>query len=153
MTCGGVTAEAKNAVKLVESLAVRRVNARQIPVSPVHGDYNSRLVRPLLYIENGPMSDDISPYTWIVTRDAILGDSSDAVGKIGPRGARHRERFDKIIIHGAHFRLSNEQGEVQFTGYILGDYKGGEPLEDYGTSNGCTRIEYERDGKWQPLSD
>ena len=89
-----------------------------------------------------------SAYTWIVTRDAILGDSSDAVGKIGPRGARNRERFDKIIIHGDHFRLLNDAGEVQFTGYILGDYQGLEPLEDYGRSNGCTRIEYERDGAW-----
>ena len=99
------------------------------------------------------MSEDFSPYTWIVTRDAILGDSSDSVGKIGPRGAAHRERFDKIIIHGAHFRLLSEQGEVQFTGYILGDYKGFEPLDDYGRANGCSGIEYERDGQWQALSD
>ncbi len=97
------------------------------------------------------MNDQTPEYTWIVTRDAILGDSSDAVGKIGPRGARNRERFDKIIIHGAHFRLLNDAGEVQFTGYILGDYKGNEPLEDYGRSNGCSRIEYERDGQWQAL--
>ena len=94
------------------------------------------------------MSDQKSPYTWIVTRDAILGDTSDAVGKIGPRGARNRERFDKIIIHGDHFRLLNDRGEVRFTGYILGDYQGREPLEDYGVGNGCTRIEYERDGGW-----
>ena len=99
------------------------------------------------------MSEQNSPYTWIVTRDAILGDSSDAVGKIGPRGAKNRERFDKIIIHGDHFRLLNDAGEVQFTGYILGDYQGLEPLRDYGQSNGCTRIEYERDGTWVPVAD
>jgi len=94
------------------------------------------------------MSDENIPYTWIVTRDAVLGDSSDAVGKIGPRGSRNRERFDKIIIHGDHFRLLNEAGEVQFTGYILGRYRGPEPLHDYGLGNGCARIEYERDGEW-----
>jgi hypothetical protein len=94
------------------------------------------------------MSEVTSPYTWIVTRDAVLGDSSDAVGKIGPRGARKRERFDKIIIHGDHFRLLNDDGEVQFTGYILGEYRGPEPLSDYGVSNGCSRIEYEHDGEW-----
>lgn len=96
------------------------------------------------------MSEQSSPasYTWIVTRDAILGDSSDAVGKIGPHGARNRERFDKIIIHGDHFRLINQSGEVQFTGYILGEFLGPEPLEDYGRENGCSRIEYERDGEW-----
>ena len=91
---------------------------------------------------------NISPYTWIVTRDAVLGDSSDAVGKIGPNGARNRERFDKIIIHGDHFRLINQAGEVQFTGYILGEFHGNEPLDDYGRENGCSRIEYERDGEW-----
>jgi hypothetical protein len=93
----------------------------------------------------------INSYTWIVTRDAILGDSSDAVGKIGPHGAQKRERFDKIIIHGDHFRLINQAGEVQFTGYILGDFSGPEPLEDYGRENGCSRIEYERDGEWVPV--
>ena len=93
----------------------------------------------------------INEYTWIVTRDAILGDSSDAVGKIGPHGAQKRERFDKIIIHGDHFRLINQAGEVQFTGYILGTFDGPEPLEDYGRENGCSRIEYERDGEWVPV--
>jgi hypothetical protein len=94
------------------------------------------------------MNEQSNPYTWIVTRDAILGDSSDAVGKIGPRGAKNRERFDKIIIHGDHFRLLNDAGVVQFTGYILGEYEGREPLDDYGRNNGCTRIEYERAGEW-----
>lgn len=94
------------------------------------------------------MNEQSNPYTWIVTRDAILGDSSDAVGKIGPRGAKNRERFDKIIIHGDHFRLLNDAGVVQFTGYILGEYEGREPLDDYGRNNGCTSIEYERAGEW-----
>lgn len=90
----------------------------------------------------------MSEYTWIVTRDTILGDSSDAVGRIGPRGAKNRERFDKVIIEGDHFRLLNADGNVQFSGYILGDYSGREPLEDYGVGNGCTAIEYEHDGAW-----
>jgi len=95
----------------------------------------------------------MSHYTWIVTRDAVLGDSSDAVGKIGPKGEQHRERFDKVIIQGDHFRLLNENGVIQFTGYILGDYQGREPLSDYGLQNGCSRIEYERNGEWVELPD
>jgi len=97
------------------------------------------------------MSDETSPYTWIVTRDAVLGDSSDAVGRIGPRGAAKRARFDMIIIQGDHFRLLNDAGEVQFIGYILGRFQGYEPLRDYGKGNGCSRIEYERDGEWVEL--
>ena len=93
----------------------------------------------------------MSKYTWIVTRDTVLGDSSDAVGKIGPKGAENRARFDKIIIHGEHFRLLNDAGETQFTGYILGEFEGREPLDDYGVENGCHSIEYERDGEWVPL--
>ena len=93
----------------------------------------------------------MSKYTWIVTRDAVLGDSSNAVGKIGPPGVKDRERFDKVILHGKHFRLLNNDNEAQFTGYILGDFQGFEPLTDYGHENGCTRIEYERDGEWVVL--
>ncbi len=95
----------------------------------------------------------MSKYTWIVTRDAVLGDSSDAVGKIGPKGEKDRERFDKVILNGAHFRLLNEDNQAQFTGYILGDFQGLEPLIDYGRDNGCSRIEYERDGDWVALTD
>ncbi|MCP5151651.1 MAG: hypothetical protein H6983_05310 [Ectothiorhodospiraceae bacterium] len=89
-------------------------------------------------------------YTWIVTRDTVLGDSSDAVGRIGPSGAKERARFDTVIIQGAHFRLLNESGETQFLGYILGEYAGNEPLDDYGRSHGCVAIEYELEGEWLP---
>jgi len=95
----------------------------------------------------------MSGYTWIVTRDTILGESSEAVGKIGPSGAADRASFDTVIIHGDHFRMLNAAGEAQFSGYILGDYTGSEPLDDYGAENGCTRIEYERDGEWVSVED
>ena len=90
-------------------------------------------------------------YTWIVTRDTILGESSEAVGKIGPSGAKNRAPFDSVIIHGEHFRLLNDAGEPQFSGYILGNYRGSEPLDDYGWDNGCSSIEFERDGEWVSL--
>ena len=92
----------------------------------------------------------MSDYTWIVTRDSILGDSSDAVGKIGPKGAKSRARFDTVIIEGDHFRLLNDTGEVQFSGYILGEYAGNEPLDDYGLENGCSSIQFEYGGSWLP---
>ena len=95
----------------------------------------------------------MADYTWIVTRDSVLGDSSDAVGRIGPQGSSNRARFDQVIIDGEHFRMLNADGEPQFSGYVLGDYRGGEPLEDYGIHNGCTTIEYERDGEWCSLEE
>jgi len=90
----------------------------------------------------------MADYTWVVTRDTLLGDSSDAIGRIGPKGAKNRVRFDTVIIDGEHFRLLDDEGRVRFVGYILGEYGGREPLEDYGRDNGCARIEYERDGEW-----
>ncbi len=92
-------------------------------------------------------------YTWIVTRDTILGESSEAVGKIGPSGSTKRAPFDSVIIHGEHFRMLNGAGEAQFSGYILGSYRGHEPLEDYGSENGCSFIEFERDGEWVSLEE
>jgi hypothetical protein len=92
-------------------------------------------------------------YTWIVTRDTILGDSSEAVGKIGPSGSTNRAPFDSVIIHGEHFRMLNDAGEVQFSGYILGQYRGNEPLDDYGAKNGCAFIEFEQEGHWVSLAE
>lgn len=92
-------------------------------------------------------------YTWIVTRDTILGDSSEAVGKIGPSGVGNRAPFDSVIIHGEHFRMLNDAGEAQFSGYILGNYRGREPLDDYGSENGCAFIEFELNGEWISLEE
>ena len=92
-------------------------------------------------------------YTWIVTRDTILGESSEAVGKIGPSGLTNRAPFDSVIIHGEHFRMLNDAGQAQFSGYILGNYRGREPLDDYGSENGCSLIEFEQDGKWVSLEE
>lgn len=95
----------------------------------------------------------MSRYTWIVTRDTVLGDSSDAVGRIGPPGAKDRAPFDRVIRDGAQFRMLDAAGTVQFSGYILGEYSGHEPLDDFGRASGCVRIEYERGGEWQALDD
>lgn len=90
----------------------------------------------------------MSKYTWVVCRDERLGHSSDAIGRIGPPGAKDRARFDHVIVHGAHFRLLNRDGEVCYLGYIEGDYSGREPLDDFGLENSCTDIQYERFGEW-----
>ena len=93
----------------------------------------------------------MSRYTWILTRDSFIGNSSDAVGKLGPPGAADRERFDTVIIHGEHFRMLNRKGEPRYSGYIIGEFGGAEPLDEYGAENGCVHIEFERDGQWMSL--
>ena len=96
-------------------------------------------------------SGSMSKYTWIVTADRFVGDSSDAIGKIGPSGASDRAPFNTVILHGRKFRLLNGHGETEFHGYIYGEFRGEEPLEEYGREYGCTNIEYEQDGQWLGL--
>jgi hypothetical protein len=93
----------------------------------------------------------MSDYTWIITRERTLGESSDAVGKIGPSGAKDRVRFDIVIQTGEHFRLLDSAGATLFSGYIVGKHKGPEPLDDYGRAHGCCAIEYERNGLWSAV--
>ena len=90
----------------------------------------------------------MAKYTWIVTRDRALGDDSDAVGQIGPPGAKDRASFETVVRRGAHFRLLDSCGEVRYTGYIFGDYQGFEPLEEYGRTKGCTQSQYHSSGVW-----
>ena len=95
----------------------------------------------------------MSKYTWVITRERIQGDASNVVGVIGPSGAKGRARFDVVVRKGDRFRLRTDVGHVEFSGYILGDYDGTEPLDDFGQERGCTDIEYERAGKWVTLEE
>ena len=90
----------------------------------------------------------MSKYTWIVTKDEVDGNISDAVGKIGPPGERHRYRFDRVITGGKEFRLLTATGQVKFSGFILGEYDGQEPLDEYGREQGCVSIQYRDGGRW-----
>ena len=90
-------------------------------------------------------------YTWVIVRDKVLGSSSDAVGMVGPGGEGDRARADQVIREGTPFRMRTLSGEVRFYGYILGEYEGPEPLQDFGLAHDCTAIEYRRNGTWIEL--
>ena len=54
-------------------------------------------------------------YTWIVTKDELDGNISDAVGKIGPPGGKHCFRFNQVIAAGREFRmLTDDRVELGF---------------------------------------
>ena len=97
------------------------------------------------------MGGKLSGYSWIVTKDEVDGEVSDAIGKIGPPGASTRFTFDRVIAGGAEFRLFDARGEARFSGFILGSYNGAEPLFEYGYDFGCVAIAYKRNGRWVPL--
>ena len=84
----------------------------------------------------------MTDYTWVISRDKVSGETSDEIGRIGPRGASSRSSLATVVLEGSEFRLIDDAGDVRYTGYILGEFAGHEPLEDYGRRNGCTRIEY-----------
>lgn len=90
----------------------------------------------------------MSRYTWIVTKDEIAGDASDAIGRIGPPGFEERLPFNRVISAGEQFRLLDSTGQPRYSGFILGQFDGAEPLEEYGRELGCVAIEFWRNNRW-----
>ncbi len=81
-----------------------------------------------------------APYAWVITFDRI--DNGAANGTAGPRNASDA-LIARATKHGKLFTMSDDDGQHYYTGYIIGDYSGFEPLDDYGTPNaGCTEIRY-----------
>ena len=83
--------------------------------------------------------------------DTLSGNTADTVGKVGPPGAARHYSARRLFAEGANFRMRGDDGQVRYTGYVAGEYAGPEPLHDFGTAHGCSRIEYLRDGKWEAL--
>jgi hypothetical protein len=92
----------------------------------------------------------VGDYTWIITPEDVSVVNSGVVGQIGPKGAGVTS-FVKITEFGEHFRMLDAEGETRYLGYIVGDYTGHEPLQDYGRGKQCVGIEYQCDGRWGDL--
>jgi hypothetical protein len=96
----------------------------------------------------------MSRYAWIITRDHIAdvtieaGTNSDAAGVTGP----HNQVAELKSGEGKAFRMLDDDGNLYYTGRIIGNHSGFEPLEDFGTPNaGCTEIRYLNNHKWETL--
>lgn len=87
-------------------------------------------------------------YQWILVSDQLNGNTGERAVKICERGFAQQVRVETVVSRGRQFRLRNPRGEVCYTGYIVGEFQGPEPLEDYGRDVGCVGIDYERDGLW-----
>ena len=92
----------------------------------------------------------MTDYMWIITEADVSVVESGMVGQIGPKGAGLTS-FVKITEFGEHFRLLNADGETRYLGYIIGEYRGHEPLNEYGQGKECVAIEYQCDGEWAVL--
>lgn len=96
-------------------------------------------------------------YCWTITNDFIAdsharsGTNGNAIGLVGPRSATMTE--EEICRHPdrKRFRMLDDDGEVYYTGYLVGG-DGFEPLDDFGMPNaGATTIEYWEGDEWRPL--
>lgn len=79
-------------------------------------------------------------------------------GEAGIAGPRNMHpTLKKLLTHageGTEFRMYDDDGIHYYTGRIVGDYEGFEPLDDFGMGNaGCTDIRYRdaESGDWQSL--
>lgn len=87
----------------------------------------------------------------MVTGTGDPGDNtSELVRRLGP-GVEYHAGINNLVSRGSHFRMLARDGRVQFSGYIVGECSGREPLEEFGQQRGCTSIEYERNGNWIAL--
>jgi hypothetical protein len=100
---------------------------------------------------------DESSYAWRITYDHL---ESKYVHIFGP----HNATEDQLNILGARgkyadklirFRIYDDDGELYFSGYFLGDSEsedGFGPLDDFGApDSGATEIRYLRGDVWETL--
>lgn len=89
-----------------------------------------------------------SRYAWVITKDLVHSDLDESIAKRGPAGTAQAFPTPVIISDGDDFRLLSADGEVQYSGMILGSYQGLEPLSEFGCQHACCHIEYLREGNW-----
>lgn len=87
-------------------------------------------------------------YCWTITVDHIRdpkarpGTNANAVGLVGPRGAKLSH--EEIVKHpdAQRFEMYDDDTELYYEGYLVGG-DGFEPLDDFGEPNaGATEIWY-----------
>ena len=91
---------------------------------------------------------------WTITKDYLAdpdarpGTNSNAVGIVGPRAARLTAQ--QIIEHpdAKRFRMLDDDGEINYEGYIVGSDESA-PLDNFGEPHaGCTSIQVQENGAW-----
>ena len=84
-----------------------------------------------------------SRYGWIIDNDYISGGSDNRKGTSGPRGISPEMLHSLKSGEGDKFQMFDDDKELYYSGRIVGDYYGFEPLDDFGEPNaGCTLIKY-----------
>lgn len=90
----------------------------------------------------------MSDYAWIITRDH-LGEGD--AGSRGPSDITVDQTAALRAGEGEDFRLFDDDGELYYSGRVIGEMADGDPLTDFGApSEGCTYMSMkDKDGKWE----
>ena len=84
-----------------------------------------------------------TPYAWLLFGDLSTGNTGARVWQSGPDGKNSSVSMHDLLGRGVSFRLVNADGIAMYEGYIIGEYAGDEPLNEYGREHGCVAIEYD----------
>ena len=105
-------------------------------------------------------------YAWMITKDHITREGSNAAGLVGPSGTTIEAikalnaisviAIEELPLNCEAFRMYDDDNTLYYEGLIIGDRDtdGFEPLDDYGEPGaGCTRIDYwsQTDKRWEIL--
>ncbi len=92
-----------------------------------------------------------SKYSWYFEEDDSYGEGKGPIHPVsGPSGSTRLK--EEIKRDGKKFRLLDDDKNIYGYGWIVGDYDGFEPLDDYGTPGlGATEIQYQNNGRWETL--
>lgn len=91
-------------------------------------------------------------YGWVIDQVNPELFEDDEIGTLGPKDITAEAQELLSEQSGEKFKMFDDDGEWYYTGRIVGEYDGFEPLEDFGIPNaGATNIEYMVDGLWRTL--
>lgn len=95
-------------------------------------------------------------YGWIIDTDKVTSGhfpwERDDKGTIGPGAITPEHEAALNAGEGEEWRAYCDDGARFYTGRIVGEYDGFEPLEDFARPNaGATDIRYLHGGQWRSL--
>ena len=96
----------------------------------------------------------MSKYAWIIDVDHVEMNETPVMGpsNMSPEFTARLIALKKD--EGQQFKMYDGDGELYYSGRIIGEYDGFEPLDDYGTPNaGCTEIKLynNKTREWETL--
>ena len=85
-----------------------------------------------------------APYGWLITVDHLADDDERGdAGKCGPHNVTDAVLAELRSGKGYVFTLHDDDGEKTYSGRIMGEFEGHEPLDDFGAGwAGCTQVKY-----------